>query len=740
MINGRYEVRGVLGVGGTAIVYDGFDGVIHRPVAIKVVRRGRLRHGDIEKVKATRVQQEARAAARIEHPNVVTIYDMGMVHPSGEPFIVMERLVGHDLHQELERRGPMTAQRAFWLFGRCLDALAVGHREGLVHRDLKPGNIFLLHPGSPQEDVRVLDFGTASWAGWEDRISRMGRILGTIGYLAPEYLAEQTVLPALDVYQMGLVLAEMFMGHPVFEGLTPADCVRAHLDGAIYLPESLLVSPLGVVLPIALARDPALRFRDAAVFAEALALVDVNAVPVPSPNERRLRITPEATLAALHRYEAGQVSVWTPPPSEELAVPTSLDLGVALPSWLEDLDEAALEPSATLPPGILAPATHAAPHDFDPPTLLASRGRHNQIAPTIADESLSGLPDFAQDSFFSASAPGAEIDRALALVGADGESAPLAPEKDDTVVESTVVDSGPSRVVRAAGREAADTIPASDLFVDPEPPLTFAVAAPSDPSRPARRHGARRVEPDAVSASERTAGPSAAGPPAPVLVAEPPVPDPEPSPPGPRPPMETARIPARLPESVPESTRPATAELHVAPPAAASPPGLLERLQLFAAERDIELGSVFFFGVGGVVTVAVVVWLVFLRGPAPLPSTQPAADAGVTAAQPPEAPPDPVDPTAHHDPPEADESEPAPPSRAPLAAGEQAIVTVRSTPPTSWVYLKGKQVGRTPWPITFDGPDAAEVNLMLRHVGYKDRYIKVGPGNRPGVRIKMRKR
>jgi len=338
-LNDRYEIRGLLGVGGTATVYDAFDLVIHREVALKVVKPfvdGRHPEEDLKSVE--RFQREARSAAQMIHPNVVTIHDMGVLTETAQPFIVMEKLIGRNVEEELRSRGALSARRALRLIGRALDALSMGHDKGIVHRDLKPANLFIVAPGRPEEDVRVLDFGIA-WHGWGTRLSATGQLFGTARYLAPEYLLEQRVSPALDVYQIGLVLVEMLTGTPVMGIRKPGDCIYAHVHGELDVPARLLECPLGPVLQAALARQPELRMADARIFRDVLERVNPNDIPRVSSDEAVGRITEEGTLEAVEALHIGQTGPMGMAPGMQVDPfgddPTVIGFG-GLDSWLEE--------------------------------------------------------------------------------------------------------------------------------------------------------------------------------------------------------------------------------------------------------------------------------------------------------------------------------------------------------------------------------------------------------------------
>ena len=161
-LHDRYEIEGKLGSGGFAVVYSAFDTVIKRKVAIKVLNARRL-GGDEEQVERVldRFLREAQVAARIRHGSIVEIHDFGVLGETEHPYIIMELLRGADLGEELLENGPMEPPRLFPLFVDVLDALGEAHVEGVVHKDLKPANLYLSERGTRRETMKIVDFGIA---------------------------------------------------------------------------------------------------------------------------------------------------------------------------------------------------------------------------------------------------------------------------------------------------------------------------------------------------------------------------------------------------------------------------------------------------------------------------------------------------------------------------------------------------------------------------------------------------
>lgn len=281
VLNGRYTIRRRIGIGGFAIVYEAHDAQIDRLVAIKVLNLQDMEHNERKREEFfTRFEREAKLAARIRHPNVTEIYDYGLGDQSASPFIVMELLEGHDLEEHLERFGPMSPSHFIPLFLGCLDALGYSHREGIVHKDLKPSNLFLRHPGDRRESLCLVDFGVAHiQAEFARRLTQTGNLYATPSYIAPEYVQHQLVTPALDIYQMGLILIEAITGKVVVDSPDFMVCMFQHVQGKLRVPQALLESELGPLLRKALDLDHTKRFQDGFEFSDALRKIDPDNIP-----------------------------------------------------------------------------------------------------------------------------------------------------------------------------------------------------------------------------------------------------------------------------------------------------------------------------------------------------------------------------------------------------------------------------------------------------------------------------
>jgi serine/threonine protein kinase len=213
----RYEVRGLLGRGGMAEVYDGWDLRLNRAVAIKLLHAGVSSDAEARR----RFDAEARAAAGLNHPNIVAVHDCG--EHNGTPFIVMERLPGRTLADEIEM-GPMAPGRVRAMLDDVLGALASAHTAGIVHRDVKPGNVLLTQSNM----MKVADFGIAKANGTANTAT--GQIVGTMAYMSPARVAGAPASFADDLYAVGVVGYEALIGRRPFDQDNPVSLLRAILD------------------------------------------------------------------------------------------------------------------------------------------------------------------------------------------------------------------------------------------------------------------------------------------------------------------------------------------------------------------------------------------------------------------------------------------------------------------------------------------------------------------------------
>jgi serine/threonine protein kinase len=312
-IDGKYRVLGILGMGGMGTVLAAEHVAIGRPVAIKVLHKNQLHKGRAVR----RFHREARAAGSIGHPNICEVYDVGVLGDES-PYLVMERLVGETLAARLLRRGQLDLDEILDLFSQVLSGLLAAHEKGIVHRDVKPENVFITRPIGYPSVVKILDFGISLLPQSASEDSGVGVVMGTPHYMAPEQAGgEPDQGGQVDLYSCGVMLYQALTGRlpytaRSFEALlaqvlttepVPARELRADMP-----------SELDAILGKALAKTRHNRYASAAAF-----LVDLQPlraamtspprpVPEPMPTERDLGAwsDPEGS-EALDELDAGDL-------------------------------------------------------------------------------------------------------------------------------------------------------------------------------------------------------------------------------------------------------------------------------------------------------------------------------------------------------------------------------------------------------------------------------------------------
>ncbi len=301
LISGRYRLIAPLGEGGMATIWRAVDEQLDREVAVKLLRPQFSSDAGF----AARFKQEARSAGGLSHPNIVSVYDYGTDGVDGDQYIVMELVSGSDLSSILRDRRTLSTDDAVRVAIGTAGALEAAHRKGIVHRDVKPGNILITDSG----DVKVTDFGIAR-AVAEASMTVTGTTLGSVHYFSPEQARGDEVTGASDVYSLAIVLYEMLSGRRPFEADSAAAVALKRLNEDPPRPSTFgvpIAAGLEAIVMRGLARDPAERFPDAGAFAEALRVWRRNPDATP-PLAAGL-----AGAAVATTPPAGEPTVYVPP-------------------------------------------------------------------------------------------------------------------------------------------------------------------------------------------------------------------------------------------------------------------------------------------------------------------------------------------------------------------------------------------------------------------------------------------
>ncbi len=257
-ISGRYKFIRFIAVGACATVFKGYDKKLSHPVAIKILPRNLAEKEEY----VDRFIMEAKVAARLRHPNIIRIYDVG--EQEGIYYLIMDFLPGHDLRTRLNLEAFFPIEKTIEIIKEICNALDYAHAQGIIHRDLKPGNIMF----DKYERPVIVDFGIAK-AAVEARITHSGTILGSPIYMSPEQFEEESITPASDIYSLGVIFYELASGRPPFEGNTIDEIRDKHLN-SLPSPIEGIEPYLASIIYKCLAKKPEHRFKSAQEILDAL--------------------------------------------------------------------------------------------------------------------------------------------------------------------------------------------------------------------------------------------------------------------------------------------------------------------------------------------------------------------------------------------------------------------------------------------------------------------------------------
>jgi serine/threonine-protein kinase len=301
---GNYELVEKLGSGGMGSVYRGVHKTLQQPRAVKLLRPDLANDADV----VTRFRREATISAGLRHPNIVLIYDVGQ--QDDYHFIVMDLLEGGSLRDVIRSSAPMSVEKAVELLRPLASALDYAHERGVIHRDIKPGNVMVSADGQ----VTLVDFGIAR-AAEEARLTRVGTVVGTAEYMAPEAFTSAGSDQSGDRYALGIIAYELLTGQAPFRG-SPATVTYAQIHSPPPSPRAIrpgIPARAEHALLLQLSKDPAERFPDARRFVEGLAI----AIGRPIVSDAPTIMLTSSGIQAL-----ASMSPLTPPPMPAAAVPT----------------------------------------------------------------------------------------------------------------------------------------------------------------------------------------------------------------------------------------------------------------------------------------------------------------------------------------------------------------------------------------------------------------------------------
>lgn len=454
VLAGKYRLDRILGEGGMGVVYAGHHLRLDRRIAVKFLHPGYAQDAGV----VSRFFSEAQAAARLEHPNVVDIYDLDQAE-DGSYYMVLEFLEGESLSDRLARRGSLPAREVVSLIAPVLDALERAHESGIIHRDLKPDNIFLMRRRDGEIVPKVLDFGIAKLADAQRGGTATGTVMGTPAYMAPEQaMGNRNIGPWTDVWSMGIVIYECLTGRYPFDlepDMTPTGIVVTILSNephplVRFRPEA--AASLRECVDRALQKDPAQRWQRMSEVRSALEdapLPMADTVKQDPPAVRREQDSAPQAQPDASTPNAAQLTMPPTVPFSDrrplLAAALACVLGVAvMVGWFLTSDS-----DAPPPEGLASQTTHT---DTTPATAAVPRPVPQPAPAVPAPPSQPAPPE---------GAPEPVVSRA----DVDGSPAPAQPVRGRRAGPAAGHEQSPSREsMQADGNRAAP--PAADPVAD----------------------------------------------------------------------------------------------------------------------------------------------------------------------------------------------------------------------------------------------------------------------------------
>jgi serine/threonine-protein kinase len=316
ILNNRYRLEERLGSGGMAMVYRARDLTLERTVAIKILRRNLSENSEFR----GRFHQEAKAAANLSHPNIVTVHDFGFY--ASQLFIVMEYVPGTDLKTLMHQKRPFGNAEAIDLIAQACAGVGYAHRAGLVHCDVKPQNMLV----TPDRRLKVVDFGISRLLATISPDERSEVVWGSPQYFSPEQAAGSAPSPASDVYSLGVILYEMLAGRLPFIAASPQELARLHREALPPSPRRYnpaIPIPLEQIMLKVLAKEPSSRYRTADQLGRVLTNFVQQSQPVHSPYIAPGNQTTMPPGASPSPYAAAQLPPSAPPEPAVIVHPPS---------------------------------------------------------------------------------------------------------------------------------------------------------------------------------------------------------------------------------------------------------------------------------------------------------------------------------------------------------------------------------------------------------------------------------